>query len=289
MERRTYEVFEAGVDWITVSAFAGNSAFRLETRARRLLREQVRCGEEEKPWAMSGYTGMMAGGVQFGMRGEDVLCRLTSETAFEHWTTVYAVADNCSRLDLQVTVRVAGEVQPTIHKHYKEAMVHSRSMKRGPKVSVFSSSDDATTLYLGDRTSDKFGRCYNKQKESKLDYYKSALRYEVEFKDDAANLVAKRLSAETDHAGAIAGLVHAFFSGRGCRLKWSAVATERLCRPRSRPSISRRLAWLGTNVRGTVVWLCERGLDHEVLSAIGMEAWSGEVRLKTKHTTPKGE
>lgn len=270
--------FESGVDWLTVTSLTPNKRFRLETRAQSLLRKLKRDGDDERAWAMSGFQGFICSGLQLGWRGEDVIVRLTGETAFEHWKRFLHASDNCSRIDLQVTVRTENDVQEAIHRHYKEAKRHSAKLKRGPKVSVYSSSDDATTLYLGDRSSDVFGRCYNKGKEAKLDYYDRTIRYEAELKNDAAFLMAKRLAASSDPSLEIATYVSTFFRDRGCHLNYQWTGTVRLCRPRSRSTAQRRLTWLRENVRGSVMWLMDRGLEQEVMSALGLDAESMAVR-----------
>jgi hypothetical protein len=271
MSENTGVPFESGVDWITCTALDPHNANLLEARALRLLRKAERSGEEKHPWAMSGFAGECCAGVQMGYREHSVICRLSGETAHENWRVVHDASDNTSRLDVQVTVRFECEVQPLIHRHFKEASAFSRKQARGPKVSVYSSSDDSTTLYLGDRSSDKFGRCYNKAKESKLDHYIKSLRYEVELKNDTARLCARQLSVDSNPRLWVRRFVFTFFSKRGCRLNWASDGTETLCVPRSRSTVIKQLDWLRSNVRGSVQFLKERGYEREVLEALGLD------------------
>lgn len=210
----TVELVDIGVDWITCT-FADESTGKAAAyHVTRLLDQQAWAGNTRKPWASSGYRGFSCGHVQTGERDDGLIVRLGSSVAQEHWRQFAELASNVSRVDVQATVRVGPETQPTLQKTFNRAKRVVRTKGNAPAVSFFHSTDGSATVYLGKRTSEMFGRIYDKGAESKLDHYSGCLRAEVEMKANRALQAIDGLMSCTNEAFFCWRLIVEYYSSR---------------------------------------------------------------------------
>jgi len=193
------ELVHCGVDWITVTASGGEKALHLYEAGALLCREAVSLGNKKSGWSMSGFGGWSTQGVQFGRRGEEAIVRLSSDLSRELWKEVYDDSDNCTRIDVQATFRVGCEVTPVINRHFAQAKRMGQGRRRTPTVSMLSTNNGPSTLYLNRRCSEAFARIYDKGAESKLKEFENCIRYEVEFKGDEARRVSAYLRNQKAH------------------------------------------------------------------------------------------
>jgi len=91
-----------------------------------------------------------------------------------------------------------------------------RSRRR--RITYINGCGDGDTVYIGSRSSEQMGRFYDKEKESGAAYYTGAWRAEVEYHNDHATTIAKKIAASKDPAGKIYATVAAWYSARGCEL-----------------------------------------------------------------------
>lgn len=182
-----------GVDWITVTARDGEKARNLWELGQRLMLSVVTDGNWRRPWSFAGFNGEATQGIQCGERESEAIVRLSSESAKQYWQEVYDYADNCSRIDIQCTVRYPFEVGPTLRRHFEGATRFSKKQTRPSTLSVLSTNNGPSTVYFNKRVSDRFGRIYDKGAESGLQAFRDSVRYEVEFKGKKANAMAKAL------------------------------------------------------------------------------------------------
>ena len=207
-----------GVDWITVTALGGKVSQSLFEDGQLLLRQEVSSGNEKRAWSMSGFQGYKAGQAQCGVRGEEVIVRLSGDLAHDHWRDLYRDADRCTRIDVQATYRLACQVEPVITRHYEQAKRQTANKKRGPTLSKLSTNNGPSTVYFNKRCSESFARIYDKGGESGLDQLKNCIRYEVEYKGNEASRVSAYLEsqAQPDYAAALLAL--SFLERRGVSL-----------------------------------------------------------------------
>jgi hypothetical protein len=215
-----------GVDWITVTALGGERSRSLFGAGEWLLRDAMRLGNMKKPWTMSGFHGYRCGQVQCGTRVDEVMVRLSGDTAKDNWRDVYADADNCTRIDCQATYRLQCEVGPIITRHFDQAKRFSKDRKKAPTLSLLSTNNGPSTLYFNRRISESFGRIYDKGAESGLELLKRCIRYEVEYKGDEARRVSAFLSTHSNSEAAAALLAIGFLEKRGVRLGKMTIYSE---------------------------------------------------------------
>jgi DNA relaxase NicK len=127
------------------------------------------------------------------------------------------------------------------------------------------------TVYLGSRTSERYGRVYDKLAESRDEHYRHCWRWEVEVKGEPAGNLADRLVDAPDAAGQMLALLSDYFSTAGVapplivpRLgeRWQ-IATRST-------DDARRLRWLAEQVRPVLDGLTARGWGTDARSALGL-------------------
>lgn len=218
---------------------------------------------------MSGYNGFKCGEVQVAKRDDSCLLRISSLTAWHNWQKAIQLADNVSRIDLQMTYEYSDGARNPIRKAHAAALRHSKRFKRGPSVTLITGSDGGDTLYLGKRQSDVMGRMYAKGIESKDSYWTNCVRYEVEYKGNLAKLVAKSLVVEPRPISRIHGSVGSFFAKRGVSLPVVS-GTLVYRQPRCRTDLDERLRWLEKACKPSVALALRCGREVELLRALGV-------------------
>jgi len=220
------------------------------------------------PWNASGYEGFKVGHLQYGERYDGCLLRLGASVAHSHWQRAFALARKCTRIDLQVTFRSVEEPGVVIHRHYKELLKHNRKFKKAPAVAMLLAHDGSRTVYSGRRSSDVFGRIYDKHKESGLKEFQNCVRYEVEFKGRRAQAMAHRLITSSNPQLETVGHVCRMYSNRGCSLRRltnafrGCTSIDALTCPVLPNDVDRKLQWLRVAIRPTVALVAERrGID----------------------------
>jgi predicted Fe-Mo cluster-binding NifX family protein len=225
-----------GVDWLTVTARGGKQALSLFESAQVLLREGVSLGNDKKPWSMSGFNGWKAGQTQCGTRGDEVIVRVSGDMAHDYWRFLYDDSDNCTRIDCQATYRLSCDVSPIITRHFSQAKRLQAERTRAPTVSLLSTNNGPSTVYLNRRISESFGRVYDKGAESGKEELARCIRYEVEYKGDEARRVSAYLHNHSSPDTAAAILAVEFMQRKGVRLGKALICS----RP---PLMSRKDTW----------------------------------------------
>jgi hypothetical protein len=266
------EPFECGIDYFTATKARTRSANSFVQFANRVVRTEERLGNEKRGWGMSGYKGFRCGGAETGERADGFILRLSSGLADELWKRAYHLADNCSRIDLQVTATIDEAPSTFIAREFKRMARWSNEVKARPVVSILRENRGPATVYSGKRVSDKFGRLYDKGAESGLAHYQNCVRFEVELKGEVARLASLQLFRSKRSRSLCYSGVRQFFEERGGASWPASDFLLHLEVNRSPSDAQQKLAWLRNSVRGTVEWLKARGLEAEVCDALNLRS-----------------
>lgn len=270
-------VVSAGIDYCTMTAKRGDREKQLRERVNLLLAEQVDSGNELKTWKFSGYRGKRSGGVAFGLRHDGCIVVLSGSAAATLTVESILLADNVSRIDLQVTCFDASTQAERAHMGYYSMLEAPRRRGRPPSASLRLNSRGGQTLYCGSRASDRVGRLYDKGIEQKTALAGAYWRYEVEYKRSQAATIA-RLAAESKLDDAlIAAFVADYFGSRGlpipaCIEDLEAVAASHRATLQfdGITDADRTLRWLSQTVAASVQRLIDSGRLADVVRALGM-------------------
>jgi len=219
----------ASVDWITLTATDAGRGSDLWAIGERLLREDDGVGNRPLPWQMKGYRGWHSPHVRMGSRPGGVLLSLSSQKSGDNWRDAFAAAENCSRLDLAVDVRSDPPVHAIALDIYRQ-MGH-RPLRNGRPSSsrLILGSDGGSTVYIGSRQSDFFGRVYDKGVEQQTHRRSEWWRWELEVKGRSAKVLAHQVSSVDVESVAIGCIVAGWFRRR-CGLAFPFSEDLALCK-----------------------------------------------------------
>lgn len=261
----------AGVDWITATArdSSRNSPLALQGKAAIAI-ERTR-GNLERPWRWKGYEGLTCGSASLARRHDGTIVRLSSGLASDRWRYILPDCDNVSRLDLQVTMHDSDQSASHAAVAYEETKLARAAVKRPWGATLIVGTPTGQTCYIGSRSSDRYGRIYDKYAETQEVEYLNTWRYETEYKGAPAATLGRSLGESADVSQDVTALVVAFFIRRGVTVPFlgCSLLGEPLSHYR-RSDHERTLEWLRMQVAPAVARLRRAGLGSRTLIALGL-------------------
>lgn len=278
MDHRTTELVSLGVDWITATTKWAESTQRMLDWASSQITVEMQRGNDRQWWAMSGFQGHKCGQVQTGFRDDEGIVRLSADYARERWRELYDLCDNVSRLDLQCTTRNELKPHRRVLSDWKRAKRQASKKLKGAEVTIISKMRGGDTFYSGSPQSNKYGRCYDKEAQSKLDHYRGCVRHEVQYNGKLAMLIARDIVASSSGRSRIASHVSSFWRARLGVFMELGDATLQLCCTRPQSDDERRLQWMKEALGPSARSLVARGRAEDFLTALGLRVNSrGEL------------
>lgn len=249
---RVITLLEENIDWVTATASSGSAASSLACMAERIVRDRMDDGHERGPWAQYGYTGECIDGLSWGRRRDGTILRVSGFTAAVEGWNVIERAENVSRLDIQCTVRAEPPMGGVAYKAHNDLLAAGTRGRKGAECSFVTNSRGGSTAYLGRRSSDKYFRLYDKERESELEHYAGCWRYELEVKNEPALVLARYLAASPNRASSIRNTLHQYCTDRGIVPIFDP-GHDGLCLTAPRPitDYERTCRWLGEQVRSS--------------------------------------
>lgn len=273
---------ESAIDYITLTTKTQKATAEMLQKANLFLLQEERFGNIVEQWSMSGFHGVKCGSLQLGERGYEGIVRLSSSTAAEHWWEFYQVAESVTRVDVQETYRMASSPTEWIVRASRRAQRWSKEHNKSLTVTLWRSNDGGCTLYLGQRSSERYSRIYNKHIESKLDHYERCIRFETEFKGESARVVCRALTDGSLVQSRIHGCLLKTIAGRGVSLPGSPESVTPISVHRTRSDIDRVLQWMTKSLRPSVRLVLESGRLDEMILALGLTSEDIEAICKRK-------
>lgn len=264
-------VRESGVDWLTATCNTRWRLLALRDLAVRMGAKLARAGYDVRDARRLGYVGWTVGQLTYGERQDGAMCVLSGAAASEWWGEVVPRASNVTRLDVQVTVGGLDAGAALAERHEREAIAHPATHGRPAAVSLTRQHQAGQTLYLGSRASESYCRCYDKHHESPADYPAGTWRYEVEYKGQAAAVLARGLLDAGASRERIPSVVWERFRRHGVAPLFDPAlpaVSDRHSWPIS--DDERRLRWLRDDVARTVRKLIEVGRETDAREALGL-------------------
>lgn len=270
------KLVSVGVDYLTCVGHSAESVEKMREIAFALMEVEQSAGMFSRPLGFAGYEGFQVGSVYYGERDDGCIVRIGGHLAAAHYRRLLKVCDNVTRIDLQSTCRIDGDVSRFIRQLFTTHRKFSRKFKRAPNPSLFIGRDDSCTMYSGSRTSDRYGRIYDKGLESGLSSFQNCVRFEVEFKGKRARRLSYALSERVTKLSELSATVWRFFAARGVLLRCASIfstSCEFLNSSYSRgksTDFERVLAWFTKSVRPSVSRLVSGGFLGSVRFALGL-------------------
>jgi DNA relaxase NicK len=264
-----YEVMEAGVDYLTISALPHQVAV-IKKAAAKLCGQRERLGDQGKSSSALGYDGIQVGPVFFGIREDNRgLLRVSGPTAGEAFALVGKLGLHFTRIDIQMTIRPAGgldnpDLAKTVLRESNERRA-AKPVKNYAHVRLIDGNGRGDTAMIGSRSSGRYGRIYDKAAESGDERYDRCWRYELEFKQEYADEVRDILSQCVDVEGAVVDIIHTQMHIWEVPSFINRAHSKALRGAPSLPTDNERsLHWLRTQVLPTYKRLQEAGMQAEL-------------------------
>lgn len=293
MERMLRPVREAGVDYLTATFTAGErKALGVLKWAGTIQREQEQLGNVTRPARFRGYDCWQTGPLLWGGRTDGTLIRISGPYADTYANRYPELLTHATRIDLQVTLLWGERAREALRQVINAASLENAARPETQRFNLeyYSGEQGPQTVYLGSRTTEHFGRVYDKWQQSQDEYYEGCLRYEVETKGDIARRVGYELYACPYATNYQAGpFVQEWYRRRGVEVPagfpqpfWEL--------PRIVPretDLIRKVNWLMTQVRPTVKALSSKVSGELLQYALGLsdeaewlEEWSEQLKEK---------
>lgn len=272
------ELIECGVDYITVTATRPPRSATLYDVAKEHLQREAEEGNEVRRWKGLTYSGYICGSVQLGTGPQGTIARVTGGTAKEAWRELYHWSSKCTRIDVQATIRVEGDPADRIQQDWETVCARWAELKNAKEPKLRVGPLGPETIEIGSRQSERFGRIYDKRKESKLDHYQQAVRFEVEYKGSLAGVVSRALIAEAPAVAATIPHISSFFRRYRVELPVQMHVSSLISAPRKESDATKKIRYLHTSIRPLVQFLISRGMEPEVREALGLPAVADNSR-----------
>jgi len=265
-----------GIDAFTFSAVNRKADHWIHARHRGIISILEGEGHKVEEVTIMGYTGVRAGSFFLGGRGDDTIYIAKGAEAgrFYSWFQQdYGVT--CTRLDLEITLDFEekyGEAQGRA----AEAMAlwKKQSVEGKPyNVEYRDNHGNGDTLYLGRRSSQRFGRVYDKHKEAGLLDGSPCWRWEVELKKELAFRTWTQFLTSQNDARLIQSVVVVAFDHWGIDLpvKFDEIEWVDLRESRSKTKDEETLAWIEKAVVPAIKRLLKSKIANQTQDVI-MEA-----------------
>jgi hypothetical protein len=262
----------AGVDWITATAQKGSTRWDMSQYARA---ERERLMDYEIPIKQSyrlGYDGWSAEGFFHGQREGGTIIVASGAVAHRVFKNVAACSDHISRLDLQTTISLPTERPHLGIQAFSMLRAGVPSKVKVKNVCIIESSPAGETCTIGKRSSDCYGRIYDKATEAQLGPARSVWRYEVEFKRRAAMAAAADLRRGLPAESVARSLVHDWYSARGVAPVFQKDVSFCPQKP-ERADVKRNvLTWFEESLSITIAKAVHRYGRERVLEALGLSS-----------------
>lgn len=269
---RSWTVLESQVDWITATARTGHGGTELLDLGATILTEERSKGNYGRSTTFEGYHGTVSQHCFVGYRLDGACIRLGGSLARDRWGEVAHIATNVSRLDVAVTAVSNPSTDHLAVDYWRGTPRLAVRGGRQLEYTLIQTRGAGDTLYCGRRSSERFGRIYDKHFESKGLYPRGSWRFELEYKGGTAKEVASRLAAATDVPRAILGIVENRYQEWGMITPWDTVtATFSDRAPRTPTDNDSRMKWLTEQVSGTVETLSSSYTGEQLRKALGLQ------------------
>jgi len=267
-----YGVFSCGADWLTCTAKNTENAIRLERLADVEQARQRANGYKPLPQNRMGFTGWKAEGIYFGRREHDVMLQLSGATCDSMALDAIQLASNVSRFDLQTTIYTEGEVVHLAADTWRHLKSLPAGAHRPRSYSLIVNHPAGQTCYINKRSSDCFGRIYDKGVESQLGPAGLLWRYEVELKRDLSQQTSSWYVRQDQNTAPAANFVHQWMTSRGARPPWAIDGDQVYHLGKQLAARDRTLlSWFESNLSKTVQRaVSEFGLSV-VLRSLGLQ------------------
>lgn len=208
----------AGIDFLTLTSTNPQTKREMLRYFGSLIASDLKLGHKVVPGGAYGFYGKRT---RHGLLAEkdDRTMLQVSGAAAQHTFKLIREGDNCTRLDVQVTLQCAPGAVPALLSSVALAARAAPALRgKRPKVKNIEGDYGTETVYIGKRSSDVYIRCYDKFEESGKEEYRNCVRFEVELKGKTAKAVWLKCATEGLGPSYLLGILRFVLERRGVAL-----------------------------------------------------------------------
>jgi len=271
-------LLDASIDWSTCTYSEGLRSRFAASKAAALLKARGEQGFDISDSNRLGFVGQRTEGLFYGWRADLLMVICSGEVAAAHSSFFLGLAGNVSRLDLAVTLRDDDVDRDWTEIALKQCSLDGRIDSGILKTHRITGTPDGCTLYIGQRSSDRFIRIYDKSAESKNLYPERSWRWEIEYKRPRAGIVAARLLASGGGPMSVIDIVRSGLLDLRIRLPYGNSGSTWLPHvPRRDSSDDTRLKYTTRVVRPFLQKLIDRVGESRVRQALSRSLGDTDV------------
>lgn len=277
-----FPVLSVGCDWVTATCIPEKGSLLLDSFGDRVIGHERDLGNYVRPWSGFGYQGYSCGQFSLGSREDGWMFQCRGDCAHTFAAELVGFADNVSRFDLEATFQLGSDYKQIMESEYTAAECFKPARGPKPKVRLDVDTQGGYCYWIGQRTSDRMLRSYDKWAESKGRWPRGAVRYEAQNMRKAAFFAAHVFSRSVDRQSSTIGFLSAMFAARGVPLgPWFncphyLMPSDESRAPRHLADTDRQLEWLHTQVAPVVQKLRARDLTNKVLDSLGLTDYASD-------------
>jgi len=261
----------AGTDYLTLTSDKPGDMSMLYQIGTDLLECQFRSGNDRRPMDLYGYRGTQCGSVFVGTGSNGTMLRSSGMMSDIALMDVGDLEVHCTRIDLQITIRLRDDDE-----HYGYEEMRWAQRRRTCKESMSTAklrhiigNGEGDTAIVGSRSSVRYGRLYDKYRESGSKEFANCWRYELEYKREMAPRAFKAIRESSNMLGCIIALVRGQWNEWGFDIPVCtdlSVLLSGLGRPHS--DAQTRLKWIESQVAPTIEKLAHAGYAKDVMRIV---------------------
>lgn len=262
-------ITNASVDWLTMTSQDDKVGFSWFDIYRHYREEYIERELHEQAFQNGFYGGVKIGHLKWGYSERlGYILIMSGQDANLLFDRIKPGPKRITRIDLCVDILLI-EPQEVAQDGYD---LLEKLGRKQPKYNIYKGNDGGSTLYVGSRQSQQYGRVYDKGVETGQTAASKFWRYEVEFKKPVSGQVWEHLKdlTPTERAQTIRSTVSKWFANRNITTHKEMIregAMEIIVEKRV-TTVDRKLAWLRTQVSPTVSDLVSAGLGKQVLKSL---------------------
>lgn len=273
-----YSITSAGVDYFTATTRDDYVFDKWYNDWHEALERRDVPKVAIEPWGNRYYNGYQYEGSMLGVSESlGYIFIAKGANAKYWWSKMMPRKGRVTRIDAQVTCLFERPDPDWAARLYERAKSNKARSSQ-----MIQNSRGGTTVYIGSRQSDQFGRLYDKGVQSKLFGPGKLWRYETQFGKPRSGAFADSLydawQAGRDTEKEIVGLVYRWWQSRGVTTPFFESGGSLVAEvEKTITTVDRRLDWLRSQIAPTVNRLIAQGHGKETLEALGL-TW-GQIEM----------
>lgn len=242
-----------GLDWVRLTTPSPSIGEIWLQYVKRILGDEATGMPLAKRAKRLGYAGVMGSQVFWGQRDDGYMIDMSSDMARELGLLFMSRGGKATRLDLQCTFDCGDQRKHLIENAFYSGCSHKYGRGREPDIEMRTGRLGARSVTVGKRSSEQYGRMYDKEEESGEERYKGCVRLEVEFKDRAAILIQSSIRETDAQIDRIQELTEGWWRRHGIMIEHAeSMAGEMIPFKRPPTTLESKRAWLRSQVAPTV-------------------------------------